>query len=347
MKNTFTILALLMMIMGSCTSKKQESPQQETGYVIALHGGSGNLRKLNLTPEEEKEFITAMDQALEAGKKALEKGATASEAVVEVIGVMEDSPLFNAGKGAVFNHDGFNELDASIMDGKTLDAGAASGLRHVKNPIRLVYKIMKDSKFVFLSGAGAEKYARKHKIELVDSTYFYSEHRWKQLQEAREKDEMKLDHSASEKTSSLWDKLSREDKLGTVGCVVRDRKGNLAAGTSTGGLTNKDFGRIGDSPIIGSGTYANNKTCAVSCTGKGEDFIRLNVAHEISAQMMHGKKSLEDAVKEVIQEQLKSLDGRGGCIAIDCNGNVVSSFTTSGMYRGWLKEKGVKEIKIY
>lgn len=347
MKYTLAIFVVSVLFLISCEHQPATVTMNKPNYAIAVHGGAGNLKKLKLTTEEEQHYMALIDSSLLAGQAVLEAGGTATDAVAAAIQIMEDSPLFNAGKGAVFNHDGINELDASIMDGNSLDAGAIAAVRHVKNPIQLALMVMKDSKFVFLSADGAEKYAKSKGIELVDSTYFYTEHRWKQLLEAREEDEMKLDHSESKKSASLWDKISKEEKFGTVGCVALDQFGNIAAGTSTGGLTNKDYGRIGDSPIIGSGTYANNQSCAVSCTGKGEDFIRLNVAHEISAQMIHGKRDLKTAVDDVILRQLKDIDGRGGCIALDTLGNIAMSFTTTGMYRGWLKSDGTKEIKIY
>lgn len=347
MIRTLTIFALLLLIMESCEKNLPTEREDKKIFALAVHGGAGNIKKLNLTETEEEQFKTVIDSALQAGYVILEKGGSAKDAVVAAITILEDSPLFNAGRGAVFNHDGINELDASIMEGKNLEAGAVASLRHIKNPIQLALVVLNDSKYIFLSSDGAEKYAQSKGIELIDPKYFFTDHRWNQLQEARKNNEMKLDHSEPSNSSSLLNKLSGEDKFGTVGCVALDQDGNVVAGTSTGGLTNKDFGRIGDSPIIGAGTYANNKTCAVSCTGRGEDFIRLSVAHEISAQMMHGKKNLKSAVEDVIQNQLKSIDGRGGCIAIDKSGNIIMSFTTTGMYRGWMRSNGSKEISIY
>ena len=315
-------------------------------YAIAIHGGAGNLVKMKLTAEEEQEYKQALDASLEAGKAILAQGGTAVEAVQAAIVVLEDCPLFNAGKGAVFSHEGRNELDASIMDGSNLECGAVAAVRHIKNPIKAAMQVMQHSEFVLLHAEGAETFAKEQGIEMVDTAYFFTQHRWDQLQEALEDDKTELDHSGKAKADNS-SKAAREGKFGTVGCVALDMNGNIAAGTSTGGLTNKRYGRIGDSPLIGSGTYADNEACAVSCTGKGEDFIRLNVAHEIASQVRYQNRSLVAASDSTIHGKLKSIKGRGGCIAIDTLGNIAMPFTTTGMFRGSIDVNGNKEILLY
>lgn len=349
MSNKYIIILISILINMSCNTQneKQENSGIELGKTaIAIHGGAGNLKKLNLTPAEEEQFKLTLDSALQIGHQILENGGTAVDAVEATISVLENSPLFNAGKGAVFNHEGINELDAAIMNGENLECGAIAGVRHIKNPIQLAKKVMLKSEFVLLTGVGAEMFAQENGISLVDSMYFFTQHRWDQLQDAIQKEAVELDHD-SEKKASLFDKLSREEKFGTVGCVALDKMGNIAAGTSTGGLTNKQYGRIGDSPIIGAGTYANNKTCAVSCTGKGEDFIRLNIAHDISGAMEYAGLSIDSAVNQAIYQKLKSVKGRGGCIALDRSGKIAMAFTTTGMYRGYINAQKEKYISIY
>lgn len=309
------------------------SAQEKPEYVIVIHGGAGVIKKENMSDEKEAAYINKLNEALETGNKILKNGGTAVETVIAVIKVMEDSPLFNSGKGAVFTHDGKNELDVSIMDGKTLNAGAASGVSNVKNPIELAYKIMTKSKHVMLSGEGASQFAKEQGLEIVDPKYFYTERRWKSLQNVLEREKKRLENE--------------KDKHGTVGCVVLDKYGNLAAGTSTGGMTNKQYGRIGDSPIIGAGTYANNATCAVSCTGHGEFFIRYVVAHSISALMEYKNISLQDAGNEIINNKFKAVGGTGGLVSVDKDGNIAMPFNTPGMFRGFLKSNGEKSVLIY
>ncbi|MFM1998591.1 MAG: hypothetical protein RL204_538, partial [Bacteroidota bacterium] len=287
MRLALLIFVLSMSVITSCENdelpKNTKSMEETTNIgvpVIAIHGGAGNLKKLNLTPEQEAEYKAVMKQALETGYALLKEGKSSSEAVVAVISILEDCPLFNAGKGAVFNHDGINELDAAIMDGKTLDCGAVAGVIKIKNPIQLAKLVMDSSKYVLLAGAGAEDFAQDNGVEFVEPSYFFTELRWNQLQEALEEKDMKLDHSGLKEEDP-----DAEKKFGTVGCVALDIYGNIAAGTSTGGLTNKQYGRVGDSPLIGAGTYANNNSCAVSCTGKGEDFIKLSVARDIASMV--------------------------------------------------------------
>lgn len=290
-------------------------------WAIAIHGGAGNISADKKYTEERNK----LEEALKSGIEILKNGGTSLEAVESVINILEDSPLFNAGKGAVFTHDGKNELDASIMDGATLNAGAVAGVTVVKNPISAAIKVMTNSNHVLLSGKGAEQFAREQNLEIVDPAYFYTKRRWESLQRSIEKDK----------------------KMGTVGCVALDIHGNLVAGTSTGGMTNKKYGRIGDSPIIGAGTYANNNTCAISCTGHGEYFIRLNIAHDISAQMEYLNKPLEEAAKFTIQEKLTKLGGSGGIISVDKNGTIVFEFNTTGMFRGAADSEGKFEVGIF
>jgi beta-aspartyl-peptidase (threonine type) len=255
--------------------------------------------------------------------------------------------LFNAGKGAVFSNDGKNEMDASMMDGKTMKAGAVAGVRTIKNPISAARAVMEKSPHVMMAGKGAEKFAKEQKLEIVDTSYFFDQKRWDQLQKAKEQEKIQLDHSDTTSLLSPLDiEFSGDKKFGTVGAVALDKNGNLAAATSTGGMTNKKFGRIGDSPIIGAGTYANNKTCAVSCTGHGEFFIRYSVAHDVSALMEYKGMTVEQAANEVVMKKLKEAGGDGGLIAIDAKGNFTMMFNTPGMYRGWMKN-GKSEVKIY
>ncbi|MFM9984280.1 MAG: isoaspartyl peptidase/L-asparaginase family protein [Flavobacteriales bacterium] len=321
-------------------------PKAETGKIaIALHGGAGNLKKLNLTPEEELAFKAVMDSAITAGYAVLERGGTSVDAVEATIHVMEDSPLFNAGKGAVFNHDGINEMDAAIMNGADLSCGSITGVRHIRNPISAARLVMDKSEHVFLSGIGAEEFVVAQGMNLVDSSYFFTQHRWDQLQEALEEDKIELDHDGK-KSAAMRDE-PREGKFGTVGCVALDKAGNIAAGTSTGGLTNKRYGRIGDAPLIGAGTYANNASCAVSCTGKGEDFIRNTIAADIAGRVEYGQESLDSAVHHAIYTKLVASKGRGGCIALNASGQIAMAFTTTGMYRASIDTSGRKEIQIY
>lgn len=331
----FFIFSLIFMI--SCS--EQNYKNSEFGLVI--HGGAGSVVKGKFTQEEEKEYEAKLKEALETGYKILSDGGSSIDAVEKVINILEDSPLFNAGKGAVFTANGINELDASIMDGKTLNAGAAARLTHVKNPISLVRKIMEVSQHVMLVGDGAEIFADQNGIELVDSSYFYTEKRWNDLQRIQAEERVKKNKD----NASLYE--YPDYKFGTVGCAALDKNGNLAAGTSTGGMTNKKYGRVGDSPIIGAGTYANNNTCAVSGTGHGEFFIRGTVAHDVSALMEYKGISLKDAAGDVINRKLSSLGGTGGIIAIDKNGNVAMPFNTKGMFRGYVLDDGKFVVKMY
>jgi L-asparaginase / beta-aspartyl-peptidase len=326
---------------------QKSKPMRPFGFV--MHGGAGTIERSRMTLEREKAYRDKLSEALLAGFDVLKKGGDCLDAVVNAITLLEDSPLFNAGKGAVFTNAGTNELDASIMEGRTLKAGAVAGVKRIKNPILLARLVMEQSPHVLMTGEGAEVFAVQKGVELVDPKYFFTEERWQQLQRQKEEEKKKeAEKSQPLKKSKLErDALPFEDtKFGTVGAVCLDRAGNLAAGTSTGGTSNKRFGRVGDSPIIGAGTYADNETCAVSCTGDGEYFIRAVVAHEISASMKHGGKSIENAASEAL-ENARKIGGTGGLIAIDRRGNFTLPFNTSGMYRGWIGPEGEPQVFIY
>jgi len=308
-------------------------------FKLVIHGGAGTISRQTMTPEMERQYRDKLAEALRTGYKILKDGGSSLDAVESAIRVLEDSPLFNAGKGAVFTNVGTNELDASVMDGASLKAGAVAGLKHIKNPISLARLVMEKSPHVMMVGAGAEAFARQQGVGLVSQKYFFTERRWKQLLEAKKK-EMQRSSNASPPTP-------KEASFGTVGAVALDQRGGLAAGTSTGGVTNKRFGRVGDSPIIGAGTYADNRTCAVSATGDGEYFIRLGVARDISALMEYKGKSVKEAAETVILEKLAALGGTGGVIALDAKGNHAWPFNTSGMYRGYIDADGKIVIEIY
>jgi len=301
-------------------------------YAIAIHGGAGTLARSAMTPERETAYRAGLATALDAGYAVLARGGSSLDAVATAVRILEDDPLFNAGRGAVLAHDGSVELDASIMDGKQLRAGAVTGLRHVKNPIDLARLVMDKSPHVMLVAAGAEEFALASGVALVPNEYFKTEARRAQLERVLTGD-----------TGPAHD-LSA---LGTVGAVALDEKGNLAAATSTGGMTNKRYGRVGDSPIIGAGTYADNASCAVSATGDGEYFIRAAVAHDICARVAYARVGLAKAVEQVVQDRLKSMGGEGGVIAIDTTGTVVMDFNSEGMFRGTRSSNGGREIAIY
>lgn len=328
--------------LAEATNKKPEKIPGNFGIVI--HGGAGTILKKNMTPELEKAYKEILEKAIRAGHTILSEGGNSGDAVVAAINIMEDSPLFNAAKGAVFTNAGKNELDASFMDGKTLNAGAVSSVTNVKNPINLAKAVMEKSQHVMLSGPGAEYFAKQQGIETVDPSYFYTESRWKSLERAKAREKIELDHDGK---ALFYDPVLKNNKFGTVGCVALDKEGNLAAGTSTGGMTNKRWGRVGDSPIIGAGTYANNATCAVSATGWGEHFIRGIVAYDISALMEYKGLPLKEAAEEVIQKKLAALGGDGGIVAIDSYGNIAMEFNTAGMYRAHMDKDGKLTLGIY
>jgi len=301
----------------------------EDRFAIAIHGGAGTILKKEMTPEKEKAYHEALAKALDIGYDVLAKGGSSLDAVEQAIRFMEDSPLFNAGKGAVFTNAGTNELDASIMEGRSLRAGAVAGVTKVKNPISLARAVMEKSPHVMLAGTGADAFAKDQGADLVEPGYFHTDSRWEALEKARARDK-KREEKQAEKT----------DKHGTVGVVALDKAGNLAAGTSTGGMTNKRWGRVGDSPIIGAGTYADNQACAISATGHGEYFIRAAVAYDIAALIKYRGMKVQEAADAVIREKLVEMGGTGGVVAMDRQGNVAFSFNTPGMYRGSRTAKG-------
>jgi len=304
--------------------------QPKKMYALVIHGGAGAIDRKTLTDTEQQEYLAVLNKALHVGDSVLANGGSCMDAVEKTIVVMEDSPLFNAGKGAVFNHDGIVELDASVMDGKSLNAGALAGVRDIKNPIRVARAVMEKSGHVFLIGSGASQFAKEQGFVPVDNSYFYTEKRYRSLQELLKKER--------ETTS--------DDKHGTVGCVALDSFGNIAAGTSTGGMTNKKYGRVGDSPIIGAGTYANNKTGGFSCTGYGEYYIRLGFSRDVSALMEYKNLTVQEACREEISK-LTELGGDGGVIGLDRKGNIAMEFNTSGMFRGYVKSNGEKMTAIF
>jgi len=319
--------------------------------AIAIHGGAGTILKSNMTPELEKQYHAKMEEALKAGYQILQSGGTSLDAIQTTIVVMENSPLFNAGKGAVFTHQKTNELDASIMDGSNLNAGAVAGVTKVKNPIKLAAAVMLKSKHVMLSGKGAETFAEQNNIELVPAEYFRTERRWNQiLKVLNEKPKQsKINNhkdkvAYQQKTEMIW---PDDKKFGTVGAVALDKQGNLAAGTSTGGMTNKQYGRIGDAPIIGAGTYADNKACAISATGHGEYFIRAAVAHDVCARVLYKKIPLQQAADEVIQQKLATMGAEGGVVGLSPQGKPIFSFNSSGMYRGYIDTNGKIHTAIF
>lgn len=301
---------------------------------IAIHGGAGVISRASMSAENERAYRADLERSLDAGYAVLEKGGTSLDATVAAVRTLEDSPYFNAGHGSVFSHAGINELDAAIMDGATQKAGAVAGVRHIRNPIELARLVMERTSHVLLSGEGAEEFALEQGVTLVPGSYFYTERRWKQLEEAQK----------SEPVASVDTDIGY---FGTVGAVARDRNGNLAAATSTGGLTNKRWGRIGDSPIIGAGTYADNATCAVSATGSGEYFIRAVVAHEICARVRLSGASAAEAARAVIHGKLKEIGGDGGVIVVDRDGALSLEFNTEGMFRAARDSRGRREVAIY
>ena len=326
---SFFLITVLTLF--SCKSDKKSTAGQSIStskekqeWAIVIHGGAGGMTRENLTPELEKQYRESLLVAMNTGKKILAEGGSSLDAVEQTIRTMEDNPLFNAGKGAVFTHEGRNELDAAIMDGSNLAAGAVAGVTDIKNPITAARKVMTNSPHVMLAGQGASQFAKEQGLEIVPPSYFYTEKQFNALQE-----------------------MLKKEKNGTVGCCALDKNGNLAAGTSTGGMTGKRYNRIGDSPIIGAGTYANNSTCAVSATGHGEYFIRWTVAHDISALMEYKGLTLREASELVINDKLVKAGGSGGVICLDKSGNVSMSFNSSGMFRGFATADGKEGIFIY
>ncbi len=311
-------------------------------FTIVVHGGAGTILKEDMTPELEKAYQEGLQQALNASYAVLEKGGTAVNAVKAAIVVLEDNVLFNAGRGSVFTKKGLQEMDAAIMDGSDLSAGAIAAVRNVRNPIELATEVMRNSNHVFLSGKGANDFAIKQGIKLEPDEYFFSQFRYDQWKAIRDSDNYSLDH-----TNHQLEELMRDKKFGTVGAVACDVHGNIAGATSTGGMTNKKYGRIGDSPLIGSGTYANNKTCAISCTGHGEMFIRTVASYDVSCLMEYKGCSLQEAMEIVVHDKLMKLQGEGGMIGVDAKGNAAMVFNSAGMYRGVKNSSGRNEVLIY
>lgn len=313
--------------------------------TLAIHGGAGNITPAMMDKEQEQQYTEGLQAALDKGYKILGDGGDATDAVVAAIEALEDNPLFNAGRGSVFTKKGLHEMDAALMNGKDLAAGGVTGVRNIKNPIVLAREVMLHSGHVLISGKGAGEFALKQGIKMMPDEYFFNKQRYDQWVEIRDSDFTQLDHKGDNLKGAPNTKS--DYKFGTVGAVACDTRGNLAAGTSTGGMTNKRFGRIGDSPIIGAGTYANNKTCAISCTGHGEYFLRAVVAYDVSCLMEYKGLSLHDACNMVIKEKLLRLGGEGGLIAVDANGNHEFCFNSAGMYRAVRNSDGNMEVSFY
>jgi len=336
MKNGLRLLFSLLLM--SITSLSLASDHAGNPVAIAIHGGAGTMSAADMTDQQRAEYIATLQQAVSAGYRLLLAGKPGERAVIETIQILEMSPLFNAGVGSVYTYDGQHELDASIMNGSNLNAGAISGVQEIKSPILAAYKVMTASPHVMLSGKGAEDFARSLNLEMVDNQFFNTQRRFEALQKAKKK----MD---SETSAIEW--RQGNERYGTVGAVVLDKAGNLVAGTSTGGMTAKRFGRIGDSPVIGAGTYADNASCAVSATGHGEYFIRHNVAADICARMKYANMNLEEAANTVIHDVLLPAGGTGGVVAIDARGNLAMPFNTSGMYRAQIDKNGKLSVGIY
>ena len=329
MRYLASIISLLIV-----TSCSQSTPPE---WALVIHGGAGTIHASTLNAEQQAQYHQRLNEALVAGEQILENGGNSLDAITAAIQVLEQSPLFNAGRGAVFTHDGRNELDASIMDGRDLNAGAVAGVTVIKSPIAAARAVMEDSPHVMLSGVGAEEFARERGLEIVDPAYFHMERRWNDLQKILQ----------SEQNPQVSLKESKDWKFGTVGAVALDSAGNLAAGTSTGGMTNKRWGRIGDAPVIGAGTYAANESCAVSATGHGEYFIRRTVARDICARVQFAGASLPEAAVQVIQDVLKPMGGEGGIIALDTQGNMVMEFNSAGMFRGSVSSNEARQTALF
>ncbi len=325
----FRIFILGLLIIGF-----GQAGVSQTDYALVIHGGAGNIARESISPEQEREYHEKLQEALLAGEELLKNGGTSLDAIEAAIRILEDSPLFNAGRGAVFTSEGNNELDASIMCGATLNAGAVAGITTLRHPVSAARKVMEVSPHVMLIGKGAEQFGYEQGLEVVDPSWFFDQRRWEQYREFLRRQQMR-------------GAIDSNDKMGTVGAVALDTHGNLAAATSTGGMTGKQYGRVGDVPVIGAGTYANNATCAVSATGHGEFFIRYVVSHEISSLMRYRGASLDEAAGELINQTLKDAGGNGGVIAIDHQGNISMPFNTTAMFRGYIKSDGSRLVKIF
>ena len=349
---SLSLVLLCNLLLISCVEKSQTSQEtkdkEENKYVMVIHGGAGTIEKALMTAEKEKAYTEALTAALQAGYDMIKEGKPSLDAVQASINIMENSPLFNAGKGAVFTHDGKNEMDASVMDGKTLMAGAVAGVTNIKNPINAARAVMEKSEHVMMVGNGAELFAAANGCDTVSPDYFFTQERYDQLQRTiAESEKGRAAYNNFDPRDSKISGVSESDKkFGTVGAVALDKNGNLAAGTSTGGMTNKKYGRVGDAPIIGAGTYCNNLTAGISSTGWGEFYIREVAAHRLSSLMELKGLSVQDAAKQVIEE-IGKMGGDGGIIALDKSGRVAMEFNTSGMYRGTVDENGKISIEIY
>ena len=338
----YIIQSLLLLLAMHANSQPIVSP---SNYVLVIHGGAGTMDKKTITPEQEAAYIAVLKNALLVGYNVLKAGGTSLDAVEKSVKILEDSPLFNAGKGSVFTHDGRIEMDAAIMSGSG-KAGAVACVEGIKNPIQAARSVMENSPHVLLCGKGAEQFAKEQGLPFEDSSYFATEFRYNQLQRAIEADKIELDHQGTiDTTGQVIDE--KNQKYGTVGAVALDLEGNLAAATSTGGLTNKKYGRIGDSPLIGAGTWADNKTCAISCTGQGESFIRAVAAYDVAMRLKYTGGALQTAVCETLEQVIKPNGGRGGMIGVTPSGEVAMHFTTKGMYRGVIRMDGIPEVSIY
>jgi beta-aspartyl-peptidase (threonine type) len=317
-----------------------------SSIALALHGGAGTIARQLLTPSAEREYRQALHDALTAGYELLRQGASALDAVEHTVVQLENCPLFNAGRGAVFTHEGHHEMDASVMVGHSRLAGAVTGVRAIQNPIRAARLVMEKSEHVLLAWPGAEEFARQQGLPMQPPEYFFTEHRYQQLQEALTAGRVQLDHAAPLVEPLPFDEDPKK-KMGTVGAVARDQHGHLAAATSTGGMTNKRFSRVGDSPLIGAGTWADNRTCAISCTGHGEFFIRAVVAHDVACLMEYRGLSLAEACRVVVHDKLAPVGGEGGLVAVDAAGNIALPFNSEGMYRASLSSDSPLFVGIY
>lgn len=347
MKNTILLFVLVSMI-SSCNENTKQTEKlitrEANSLAIVIHGGAGGVTRENHSQEQQEAYTKKLQEALDAGYTVLENGGVSLDAIQAAINIMEDSPLFNAGKGAVYNSEGYQEMDAAIMDGSNLNCGAVAGVNHIKNPILAARFVMDSTNHVLLTGKGAEILMTNYGLEMVDSTYFFTEKRFNQLKKIQGKELLKLEHSTAYLENNH---LIDDHKFGTVGAVAIDKNGNIAAGTSTGGMTNKKYGRIGDSPIIGSGTYANNLTCGISATGTGEYFMKTVAAHEVSNLIQYKGLNPQEALHEVLFNQIGKLGGEGGMILLDKGGNVYWDFNSSGMFRGYKKSNGDNVVEMF
>jgi len=360
LKRSFLFFSISFFVLA-CKTETKPIPQKEQPFAIVIHGGAGTILPENMSAEKKELYYSTLEKAVNRGYFILENGGSSLLAIQKTINLLEDSPLFNAGKGAVFDNQGKNKMDASIMDGETLNSGAVAGISNIKNPINLARMVMDSTKHVFLSGKGAEIFAEQHHIKFESDEYFFTKNRYESLMRAQKRERsVSLQSSVNSNQSIGYNSKNnaQNSKLkiqnskfkkhyGTVGAVAIDKNGNIAAATSTGGLTNKKYGRIGDSPIIGAGTYANNKTCGVSCTGTGEYFIRTLAAHEVSSLVQYKNLSVKEAIKEVIHNQITELGGDGGMIVLDKNANIAWDFNTKGMYRAYKKSNGDTKVELF